>query len=181
MIYAIFLRGINTGKMKLVMSDFKNILAESGCLEVTAIQAAGTAVFRAEGDACGDLREIIETKLSKHIGKPVHSIIKNIDEIKEIIDRGASLKSPEDFHDYIMLTAGPSVFAEILKMHEEIPYLEGERLLEGRGYFIWTITRGSTLDAFGSKVLGSVKFREKLTSRNLNTMQKVYEAMQNHS
>jgi len=179
--YAIFLRGINTGKMKLVMSDFKNILEESGCLAVTTIQAAGTAVFRAEGDCCGNLREIIETKLSEHIGKPVHSIIRNIDEIKEIIDCGASLKSPEDFHDYVMLTSGHSVFAEILTMHETIPYLEGERLLDGTGYFIWTIKRGSTLDAFGSKVLGSVKFREKLTSRNLNTMQKVYAVMQNHS
>ena len=163
------------------MSDFKNILAESGCLEVTAIQAAGTAVFRAEGDACGDLREIIETKLSEHIGKPVHSIIKNFDEIKEIIDRGASLKSPEDFHDYIMLTAGPSVFAEILKMHETIPYLDGERLIDGRGYFIWTIRKGSTLDEFGSKVLGSGRFKDRLTSRNLNTIQKVYDAMTNHS
>ena len=173
MIYAVFLRGMNTGKRKLLMSDFKTILAAAGCRSATTIQAAGTAVFDAEEGTALDIQSEIERQLSRLIGKPVSSIIKNIDEIKAITEHGTSLKSAESFQDYIMLTDDPAVFTQVCELHKPIAFIEGERLIEGSGYFIWTVRKGHTLDEFGSKVLGSKKFRETLTSRNLNTIQKV--------
>lgn len=177
MVYAIFLRGINTGGMKLKMDDFKNILQEASCKEITTIQNAGTAVFSFGSGDLANLKSAIETMLARHIGKPVSSMIRNMGEIKAIADRMRNSLSPADFHDYIFLTRDPSVFPEIEKMHAAVPFASGERLEPGDGYFIWTIAKGSTLNEFGKKVLGSKKYQDKLTSRNYNTIQKVFLAM----
>lgn len=99
MIYAVFLRGINTGKMKLLMSDFKTILDAVGCRSATTIQAAGTAVFEAEEGAALDIQSESERQIYRLIGKPVSSVIRNIDEIKAITEHGTALKSTESFMD----------------------------------------------------------------------------------
>ena len=174
MIYAIFLRGINTGGMKLQMSDFKNILQDAGCQKVKTIQAAGTAVFEHASESDAAFKSEIELRLTKHIGKEVNSIVKTANEIQAIIEHGEKIKSSDEYHDYIMLTSEHGLFAEISTLHESIPFTPGERLINGSGYFVWTIRKGETLADFGSKVLGSPKYKDKLTSRNFNTIQKVW-------
>ena len=124
-----------------------------------------------------NLKSTIETRLATHIGKPVQSIIRNMDDIKVIVDRMRNSLSPEDFHDYIFFTSDPSIYSEIEKMHATVPFTSGKRLERGDGYFIWTISKGNTLNEFGKKVLGSKKYQDKLPSRNYNTIQKVFSAM----
>ncbi|MCL2493844.1 MAG: hypothetical protein FWF33_07385, partial [Clostridiales bacterium] len=41
------------------------------------------------------------------------------------------------------------------------------------GVFYWQVPKGSTLDAGFSKILGRKDLKEKFTSRNLNTLQKI--------
>ena len=40
-------------------------------------------------------------------------------------------------------------------------------------YFYWTVSKGNTLDSSFGKVLGKKALKEKLTSRNLNTIEKI--------
>lgn len=177
MIYAIFLRGINTGKLKLLSEDFKALLINAGCEQVKTIQAAGTAVFSSSEPNPCSIQAAIEKELSGYFGKRISSVLRSKEQIELIVSEVAPIQKGSEYHDYIMLTDDPTVFFEAEKLHTVISYLPGERLLERTDYFIWTIPKGRSLDEFGSKVLGSKSLKERLTSRNFNTIVKVAEAM----
>jgi uncharacterized protein (DUF1697 family) len=175
--HAIFLRGINTGGMHLAMQDFKAILQDAGCLEPATIQAAGTAVFTWDPGQGAVPRIEIERRLSELIGKPVSAIIRTQAEIEAIIRHVSAIRSSAAFHDYVMLTDDPGLFGDLQSLHEKIRDLPGERLINGKGYFIWTVPKGQTLGEFGSKVLGSATYKRKLTSRNISTIIKIRSVM----
>jgi uncharacterized protein (DUF1697 family) len=177
MIYVIFLRGINTGGMTLRMDDFKEILLACGCRDIMTIQAAGTAIFALAKELTPDIQADIEGQLTRHIGKPVHSIIKDSDFIRRAAGILDQIESKDGFHDYVLLTEDEGIFDEIARLHERIPFTEGERLIQGSGYFVWTIRKGDTLGEFGSKILGAKPFRDKLTSRNFRTFKKVVDTI----
>jgi uncharacterized protein (DUF1697 family) len=177
MIYSVFLRGINTGGLKLKNEDFGQILSKVGCIKVKPIQAAGTAVFEFEGLDKSGIQLKIEEELYGFMGKDITAIIRTKDEINKVIDTVLPMKSSEEYHDYIMFTDDSDLFKEAVLAHEPMSYSTGEKLLDGMGYFIWTIKKGDTLNEYGSKILGSSKFKKRLTSRNLNTVQKVAAAM----
>lgn len=177
MIYSVFLRGINTGGLKLKNEEFAHILYEVGCENIKTIQAAGTAVFTFSGKEITMLQKAMEDNLSEFMGKEISSILRSQEEINKILKTVEPIKSEEDYHDYIILTDTSNLFQEVIHAHESIPYSEGERLLDGEGYLLWSIKKGDTLNDFGSKILGSSKFKKKLTSRNVNTIQKAAAAM----
>jgi uncharacterized protein (DUF1697 family) len=176
--YVIFLRGINTGGMKLAMADFKTILQDAGCRNVTTIQAAGTAVFSLSPGLDATPGAEIGRRLAELLGKPVYATIRTQGEITAMVDDVSPLKSPDEYHDYVMLTDDRDLYQEISSLHASIPYLPGERLINRFGYFIWTIPKGQTLGEFGSKVLGAAKYRSRLTSRNFSTILKILLVME---
>jgi uncharacterized protein (DUF1697 family) len=177
MIYSVFLRGINTGKLKLLNDDFSQMLTRSGCLNSKTIQAAGTAVFSCKDADMEAVRTALENELLQFFGKRISFILRSREQINQIMSDLMPIRSAIDFHDYVMLTDDSSLFAEIEQAHMPIQYSSGERLMNQQGYFLWTIEKGSTLNEFGSKVLGSKNFKDRLTSRNFNTIVKVAEAM----
>lgn len=177
--YSVFLRGINTGKLKLLNDDFYQMLVRSGCDNVKTIQAAGTAVFSCKAADIDKVRTAFTNELLRFFGKKISFILRSEDQIDQIISELLPMRSSNEYHDYVMLTDDSSLFAEIEQAHAPIPYSQGERLANRQGYFLWTINKGSTLNDFGSKVLGAKSFKDRLTSRNLNTIEKVAEAMDN--
>jgi uncharacterized protein (DUF1697 family) len=178
MTYAIFLRGINTGGMKLRMDDFRRILLVCGCSDINSIQAAGTAVFTLAQELTPAFKANIEERLTVFVGKPVHSIIKDADDIRRTAGLIDMIESRDGFQDYLMLTEDEGLFDEVNRLHEDIPFSAGERLIRGAGFFVWTIRKGDTLGEFGSKILGEKKYRDKLTSRNFSTFKKVVDAIE---
>lgn len=177
MIYAVFLRGINTGKVKLLNSDFEQMLHESGAANIKTIQAAGTAVFSCREPELNEFKEAFTHELAVFFQRDIPYLLRTQEQISRVLADELPKRSSSEFHDYIMLTDDPFLFAEIEQAHAPLPFTEGERLINREGYFVWTISKGNTLNEFGSKVLGSKKFRDRLTSRNLNTIEKVAEAM----
>ena len=177
MMYAVFLRGINTGGMTLLMDDFKHLLEMAGCKHVVTIQAAGTAVFTLEQPIDANRQAEIEMRLSQHMGKQVSLFIKSASEIAIMAELVARQKSSAEYHDYVVIIRENQVYDGVVALHEKIPFMPGERLIRGDGFFIWTIMKGHTLSEFGSRVLGSKKLKEHLTSRNATTLLKIAAKM----
>lgn len=177
MVYSIFLRGINTGKLKLLNVDFGEMLDKAGAKNIKTIQAAGTAVFSYKETEPVEFRKAFEEELYHYFGKNIPFLLRRKEQIEQILKNEMSTRSSSEYHDYIMLTEDPDLFEEIKQAHAPLPFTEGERLFHREGYFVWTISKGNTLNEFGSKVLGAKSFRDRLTSRNFNTIVKVAEAM----
>jgi uncharacterized protein (DUF1697 family) len=87
---------------------------------------------------------------------------------------------PADYHKYLILGDSQELLSELQQLFNTLPHILQEQLVLAEKDAIWTVPKGSTLDSpFGSKVLGAPKYKSHLTSRNINTIEKVYKAMIN--
>jgi uncharacterized protein (DUF1697 family) len=175
--YAIFLRGINTGGLKLEKQDFLAILKTTRCRSATTIQAAGTAVINhaqtPESGWAADLAKQFE----RHFGRPIPILIRTRDEMSQILEVSQVHPACLNCHQYVLLTDNAMLYDEITRLHQTIPYLPNEILLPGPGCLIWNIPKGETLGEFGGKILGSSHYRQQLTSRNIHTIGKAMALM----
>jgi len=177
MFYAIFLRGINTNGLKLLIQDFITILQSVGCHKAITIQAAGTAVI--ERDQPPDLawQAELTSQLFQFTGKQIHAMIRTQDQLDQMVVLADEHPVPEDCHQYILITENDNLYEELHQLHQKVPYLPDEQLWPGSGCILWTIPQGQTLGEFGSKILGSNRYKKQLTSRNINTIKKALAIM----
>lgn len=82
----------------------------------------------------------------------------------------------EGFHHYLLFCERP-LLQELEGLYAGYPALPGEALF-GKGQDVhWKVQKERTLEGFGSKVLGSVRFKALLTSRNLRTVIKIRDGL----
>lgn len=172
---AIFLRGINTGKLKLLKEDFITILETSGFGDVSTIQAAGTAVCTVREDCVEHAISSLSKALFNLYKKEIAIFTLDKQQLEMIIDHANQLNIKERLHCYVMLYNSPSLFDDAVKAHSDIRYLKDEQLIAGDKYFFWIVPKGETLGEYGKKVLGKPPFKDNLTSRNINTIRKVFK------
>lgn len=175
----IFLRGINVNGIKLKMQDLKEVFVKMGFDEVKTILATGNVIITLnEATAKLNLREYIETGLSKAFNYDAHIIIRHMDEIIKIYNDTKSIKLLENHHIYVLLCESEEVMKELKTLFETVEHSKSESIELLKTHMLWVVPKGETLDsAFGSKVLGSKKYKEKLTSRNINTIEKIYNVL----
>jgi uncharacterized protein (DUF1697 family) len=175
--YAIFLRGINTGGLKLEKHDFLAMLRTTGCRSAMTIQAAGTAVIdHAQTPDSGWMADLAR-QFERHFGRPVPVLIRTRAELSQILELAQANPACPECHQYVLLTDSGKLYDEIAALHQDIPYLPGEILLPGPGCLVWNIPKGETLGEFGGKILGSAQYRQQLTSRNIHTISKALALM----
>jgi uncharacterized protein (DUF1697 family) len=84
-IYVALLRAVNVGGTgKLAMSDLKAICREAGFSHVETYIASGNVVFQAKMSA-GEVKTVLEARLSRHAGKPVSVAVRSVDELAAIV------------------------------------------------------------------------------------------------
>ncbi|MFB0917974.1 MAG: DUF1697 domain-containing protein [Clostridiaceae bacterium] len=191
MVLAAFLRGINTGKQNLKMQDLVYKMNEAGFNYTKSYLASGNLVFKVdeskEFSSETDISEIkkkMEVKLNKLIfdltGWDIGVLVRDKVELEALVGQCNEISIPVDnveYHMYAIFANDDGVFKEVSDLFDEYPHGEGEGIFGSYGDFFWRVRKGDTLGAFGSKVLGSKKFKERLTSRNMNTVNKVIEIM----
>ena len=197
--YAAFLRGINTGKQNLKMKDLLDALEREGFIDPKAYLASGNLLL--EDHLGGEpgmieltadkLKEQISRTIQKMTGWDIGVILRSQVELdailKELAEADAELVEtelaeagfePEGYHTYVLLTADEAVLGEVKTLYGNYAHGEGEKLFGEKSDFFWRVKIGDTLGGFGSKVLGGPKFKNRLTSRNINTIRKVRKAME---
>ena len=172
--YCIFLRGINVNGIKIKMRDLNDFFIKLGFIEVKTILATGNIIISiGEAMEIIDLKEYIETELSKAFSYDAHVIIRSMSELKKICMEARKIELPEAYHLYVLLFDSEEDFLEVVTLFDTI-HSFSEQLIPLNKDMLWIVAKGETLKSkFGSKILGNKKYKDNMTSRNLNTIEKM--------
>ncbi|HMM30283.1 MAG TPA: DUF1697 domain-containing protein [Clostridia bacterium] len=178
-VYAAFLRGINVNGVTIKMEALREVLAVCGCTGAKTVLATGNAVFSfSEGVEKQEIKHMLEAVLSKRFSYDAHLILRTGDEVRRIAEAAQNFAVDKATHLYYLFFEGEAVLHELADAFAALPHSENETFTPFlRGAF-WTVKKGETLSsAFGAKVLGAARYRDAVTSRNANTLQKVCAAL----
>ncbi len=167
--YAVLLRGINIGSRKLPMGDLRRLAEDLGYTGASTILATGNLLVKTNEDG-QTVRQRICDALGAYMRQPIHCLVRSREQIDRLL--GESDAAPEGYHHYILLCDEP-VLDELQRLHKDYALDEGEKLFGASNDLHWIVRKGNTLKGFGSAVLDSRRYQAILTSRNLNTVEKI--------
>ncbi len=161
------------------MADLKTAFKKIGFTDISTIQASGNVIFDTP-DNLGkeELKQAIEKHLSNYFQYDANVFLREKGEIEELLSTGKTLTIPGDCHLYSLICDNKEILEELKALFLETPHepLEDYFITETDAF--WTVPKGSTLSSeFGSKVLGKKRYKSYLTSRNINTIEKIYKAL----
>lgn len=173
-LYCAFLRGANINGRNMKMSDVCGVFLQAGMKNVSSVLATGNILFSSDIQKM-ELRSYLETAMSKYYLCDVTMFIKSMEEIKDILKDPPFAPDPE-LHLYTFICEHGF---ETVLMHEFINIIPTSKEAASikSGFFYWQVSKGSTLDAGYSKILARKDMKEKFTSRNINTIRKIYDKL----
>lgn len=173
--YCVFLRGVNVNGIAVKMDALREAFRVMGHPEAKTILATGNVVVRLEDPAAE--KASIERTLSEIFSYEAYVLLRSEEELAAACAAAKDIAVPPDFHCYLLILEDGTL-APLAEAFGSLPHMEGEQFFPlGRDAF-WLVPKGSTVDSpFGSKALGSRRFKSVLTSRNMNTVEKVLSAM----
>ena len=163
--HAAFLRGVNVGGIKVESKKLKTVLEGLGLEDVTTYLASGNVTF-SSSSAASRLQALIEKALSKEFSYDAHVLIYSRKELAGIVSDYPFRESP-DHHRYAILCDAAATAKELAGQ-------AGDEEVTAKGTVVyWKCPKGSTLQTPFGKVLAKRAYKEKTTTRNLNTVEKM--------
>ncbi|GAA5226679.1 DUF1697 domain-containing protein [Paeniglutamicibacter antarcticus] len=180
-LHAIFLRGVNVGGVKILMKDLALMLEDAGFSPVKTLLASGNVVLGSAGlDACA-LKERIEQVLETRYGRVIPVIVMDTGELERIAAEYPFI-APDDGiarHRYLVLTGSHQDAATVF---EQAPGPgEFERVERMGNCICWEVPRGESLVTELAKHFAKVASKTLVTTRNMNTIEKVLDAMRTNA
>jgi len=169
-----FLRGINVNGRNMKMTDVCTFFRREELHNVRSVLATGNILFES-GLAKADLRRSLEKRLSEFFKIDVSLIIKDKEEIRKILN-GSPFSADPDMHTYAFICENGFELTLMDKFSTIVP-VENEKAQIKEGQFYWQVSKGLTLDSGFSKVLGEKQMKGQFTSRNISTIQKIFDKM----
>ena len=168
--FCAFLRGVNVKGTNMKMADVCKVFSEAGVQNVSSVLASGNILFQSDKDSI-ELKKILEKAMYEHFNYDAFLFIKTEKEINEIIANDP-FPSIENFHSYIFL-GSEKVEETLLEEFDKSSNAKGEKAKIVNNIFYWQIPKGQTLLSDFGKVLGKKSLKDKMTSRNVNTFEKI--------
>ena len=168
--YCAFLRGVNVKGTNMKMADVCKVFSDAGMQNVSSVLASGNILFQSDKNV-EDLKKILEKTMSDHFSYEAFLFIKNENEINEIF-KNDPFPVQENFHNYVFLGC-EKVEEILLDEFEKAAKEEGEQGKIVNNIFYWQVPKGQTLDSTFGKILGRKSLKDKMTSRNVNTFDKI--------
>ena len=171
--YAVFLRGVNVGGVKVLGKDLVSLLAAGGFCEVSTLLASGNVVLDSPLGSAAAVQLRCDELLQGFYGRSIPSLVFTSGEIKQL-GGPFPLALPEpaaEHHAYLTLCASAAKAARLLQLaQDECP---GRELAVAGRALCWVLAKGeSTTDPLG-KLTARLAKSMLLTTRNHNTMAKV--------
>ena len=175
--FAAFLRGVNVNGNKISMEALREAFSEMGFAGARTELNTGNVVFRSE-QSLAETKPRIENGLNTVFGYDAPVFLRSVPELEALRGTAKTLSVPEDCHLYLLLCGSAALLAELEALFISLPHGESESFLPAAGDAFWIVPKGETLSSpFGAKALGAKRFRDQLTSRNWNTVEKVLDRM----
>lgn len=173
--YAVFLRGVNVGGVKVTSDALRAMLAEMPLTGVRTLLATGNVVCRFEGDGVA-LRVLMEAALRETFDRDLKVVVLSATRLRALLDACPYPSDDPTAHTYVTVTSAPDVLDDLSgAVADADPAEQSTRL--GPEAVAWLAPVGGTLATARSKIAGRARFRESVTDRNLRTMIKVRAAL----
>jgi uncharacterized protein (DUF1697 family) len=166
--YAGLLRGVNVGGVTMRMADLTDTVRGIGYRDVTTVLASGNVRFETD-DPADAAKERLEAALRERFGYEAWVHVRTIDELAAIV-AAFPFERTGDRHAYVVFVVRPEVREELLATPVD-PAIE--RVEAGDGVVYWSVPKGSTLDSAFGKAQSVARHKPWLTTRNLNTLEKL--------
>ena len=173
--YISLLRGINvSGQNKIKMDDLKRLFESLNLKNIRTYIQSGNVVFEDDYTDSGILGKIIEDKILKDIGFKVSVIIRNHEQLKNILLNNPFLtKENEDVSALYVTFLAEQPNAPTVEKISEINTVTDEFRLIGRDIYLFCP------DGYGRTKLNNSFFERKLklkaTTRNWRTINELNE------
>lgn len=167
--YAAFLRGINVGGRTIKMDDLRRCLEKAGLNGARTLLQSGNVVFQSSLSAV-ELKNLIETNLSREFGYPAKAQVLPLSKLAEIVHKYPFGLATDAQHDYVILMEDGLEKDLVAEPCELAP---GERVVAGQGVVYWRVDKGMTLKSDFAKVLAKPKYRVFNTNRNIRTLKRM--------
>lgn len=173
--YCAFLRGVNVKGTNMKMADACQVFKDAGMKDVASILASGNIVFSSDKSA-EELKVILEKAMSEHFSYEAFLFIKSHEET-EIFWKSIPFEKNEDLHIYGFVGI-PGVENVLMEEFQKTSRTENEKAEIVNDIFYWQVPKGNTLDSTFGKVLGKKSLKDQMTSRNVNTFEKILKKME---
>jgi uncharacterized protein (DUF1697 family) len=167
--YVILLRGVNVGGVTVKMAELRELLESLGYGEVRTVLASGNALVTSESTADA-VKADVEVALRARFGYPAWVQVLATDALRTIVDAYPFERGRDGWHDYVLFVLDAGVKERILALELDEAH---ERCADGDGVVYWTVPKGDTLDSELGKAIGKAAYKPHLTSRNVNTLEKL--------
>lgn len=169
----IFLRGLNTGGLKITMKELKSLLDSPDFQRLETVLATGNVLIESSLPSKEILAWVLE-KISQHFGTSCYGQVRTFDQLQQLVEQFPT-SNTTDYNQMILFCAEPCG-QELLTAYQEFSHAPSD------GFFLtdtndcyWQVKKGTTTEGFGGKILGQKKYRQIITSRNLATCQKILQ------
>jgi uncharacterized protein (DUF1697 family) len=166
---------VNVGaKNSLPMEELRAMLAKIGCTEVRTYVQSGNAVF-ATTLTMAELTAAIEAALERYMGRPIATTLRTEMQLKAIIAAHpfTQVATNPAYMCVTFLSHAPTA-AELAPLHAQD---FGAELFQVAGNEIYTWHPSGQGRSALSAALGKLKLRGAVTTRNWNTVQKLFEML----
>jgi uncharacterized protein (DUF1697 family) len=168
----LFSIGIRDGK-RLIMADWREMLAEMGLQNPRTLIATGNAIFECRGTDIAKLEARLEDAYEKRFGRRVHNIVRPAELFRRLVGENPFPKESKKDGSKVMVRVMRQPMTKDLEATLK-PYLtQGERVKIVNGD-LWMHFKGSSNESKLSAALGSKRMGIG-TVRNWNTVRRLGE------
>jgi len=166
--YVALLRGVNVGGVTIKMSDLAELVSGLGYSDVKTVLASGNVLFTSS-DAAAGAKSALQAALRTRFGYEAWVHVLTVDAIRRLV---AAYPFPReaDRHAYVIFAMKDGVRAELLGVELDSAI---EQASAGDGVIYWSVPKGSTLDSALGRAQAKAAYKPWLTTRNLNTLEKL--------
>ena len=168
--YCAFLRGVNVKGTAMKMTNVVEVFKKQGLIKVSSVLATGNILFESEENPL-ELRKMLEKALSEHFDYEAFLFLKTDVQVKDIFENSPFQKA-ENLHIYSFICENGDENI-LLEEFKKVNHQENEEVKIVNQNFYWKIPKGNTLDSNFGKILGKKSLKDKFTSRNINTIEKI--------
>jgi uncharacterized protein (DUF1697 family) len=166
--YVALLRGVNVGGVNMKMADLAEVVRGLDYTGVKTVLASGNVLFET-ADAASTVKEALEKALRARFGYEAWVHVLTVAQIEKLVDAYPFERDAER-HAYVVFVLKPEVRDELLAVQLD-PAVEQAKA--GEGVVYWSVPKGLTLDSALGKAQAAARHKPWLTTRNLNTLEKL--------
>ena len=152
------------------MTEVCRVFESAGMQNVSSVLASGNILFESEKTQ-DELKELLEKTMSEAFDYEAFLFIRNKKEINSILEN-LPLQKDENHHLYVFV-ANPGTEKILEEEFLKAKKAETETAAVAENVFYWKTPKGNTLESEFGKILGRKNMKDRFTSRNINTFEKI--------